>query len=97
LDEQTVPTGHEKITVFTGARLPFGAAMRGLGVLRNACERRDLHALLAGIVAMVPDYAPSRELLAQATQSDLANLVAAVESFQSPIPEPAGFSVAASA
>ena len=84
VEEQTVPTGHAKINVFAGACLPFDKAMRHLGALRNACERRDLRALLVEIKAMVPDYAPSRELLEQSAQPDLASLAAAVESARSP-------------
>jgi FlaA1/EpsC-like NDP-sugar epimerase len=96
VDEQIVPTGHGKINVFVGACLPFDQAMRHLGSLRKACERRDLRALLGEIKAMVPDYAPSRELLAQLADSDLANLGAAVESVQplfslsAKLPAPAG-------
>jgi len=82
VDEQIVPTAHRKINVFVGARLPLDQAMRHLGSLRNACERRDLRALLVEIKAIVPDYAPSRELLAQLAESDLVNLGAAVESAQ---------------
>src|SRR6185437_15762009 len=45
-DEETVGTGHEKISVFAGLSLPFEQMMQHLSVLRSACEQRDIRKLL---------------------------------------------------
>src|SRR5262249_27821661 len=41
-EEQTIPGGHEKIRIFAGASLPHEKMAQHLGVLRSACETRDL-------------------------------------------------------
>jgi FlaA1/EpsC-like NDP-sugar epimerase len=77
-DEQTVPTNHEKINAFTGAILPFEHAIRHLAVLRNACECRDMRALMVELKDIVPDYNPSQNLLNSIAESGLMRLNAAV-------------------
>ena len=73
-NEQTVPTGHEKITAFTGAGLPFEQVMKHLSALRRACESRDLRMLLLELKDMVPDYNPSRDLLQQILEPGIVRL-----------------------
>ena len=76
--ERTLPTSHEKISVFAGAGLPFEQVVRHLARLRNACEVRDLRSLVLELRQMVPDYAPGEELSAQLAALDLARLATAV-------------------
>lgn len=87
IDEQTVPTGHEKIKAFSGACLPFEQAIRHISVLRNACESRDLRALIWELKELAPDYNPSGELLHQISQPGLVRLADAVGADER-IPEP---------
>jgi FlaA1/EpsC-like NDP-sugar epimerase len=61
--EETLSTGHGKISVFAGLSLPFEEMTRRLTVLRNACERRDVRKLVFELKDMIPDYNPSKELL----------------------------------
>jgi len=77
-DEQTVPTQHEKIQVYAGACLPCEQIFHHLAVLRNACEKRDLRALIFELKDMVPDYNPSKELLKRIIEPDLLQLGAAL-------------------
>lgn len=62
-DELTVPTAHAKIRAFSGAAWPFSEAIHRLATLRNACEVRDLRALVCELQDMAPDYRPSPELV----------------------------------
>jgi FlaA1/EpsC-like NDP-sugar epimerase len=91
-DEQTVPTGHEKIKAFAGACLPFEQAIKHLAALRKACEIRDLRALMSELKDMVPDYGPSQELLQKVSEPGLARLIEAVNQNAGPVPVEADFS-----
>jgi len=97
--ERTLPTGHEKISVFAGAALPFEQIVRHLARLRNACETRDLRSVVRELERMVPDYAPGENLSAQlaALESvpmagDLARLATAVSGPVSALPVESGLS-----
>jgi FlaA1/EpsC-like NDP-sugar epimerase len=63
--ERALPTGHEKISVFAGADLRFDEVMRHLTRLRNACEARDLRAVVRELEEMVGNYARGEVLAAQ--------------------------------
>jgi FlaA1/EpsC-like NDP-sugar epimerase len=86
MDEQTMPTRHEKIHVFAGTSLPFEQAIRHLSVLRQACESRDLRMLMFELKDMVPDYNPSAELLHQVIDPNLNRLATAVHAAQAVVP-----------
>jgi len=60
--ESTLPTSHEKISVFAGPGLPWDQVARHLARLRDACERRDLRSVVRELERMVPDYVPGEEL-----------------------------------
>jgi FlaA1/EpsC-like NDP-sugar epimerase len=79
-DERMIATSHEKIRVFAGASLPFEHAMRHLAALRNACERRDLPALVFTLKDLAPDYNPSKEILQRLLEPGLVRLATAVDS-----------------
>jgi FlaA1/EpsC-like NDP-sugar epimerase len=83
--ERTLPTSHGKISVFAGPGLPYEQVVRHLARLRDACETRDLQAVVLELERMVPDYVPGEELSQQLAAlgyspmgSDLARLAAAV-------------------
>jgi len=77
-DERTVPTRHKKIQVYAGACLPYEKIIHHLTVLRNACEKRDVRALMLELKDIVPDYNPSKELLKRIIDPDLLQLGAAL-------------------
>jgi FlaA1/EpsC-like NDP-sugar epimerase len=62
--EASIPTGHEKIRVFSGNGLPdrqsFTQVLNELGL---ACDDRDLGRLIITIKDLVPEYSPSSRLL----------------------------------
>jgi FlaA1/EpsC-like NDP-sugar epimerase len=76
--ERALPTSHEKISVFAGPGLPFEQVVRHLAHLRDACEARDLQAVVIELERMVPDYAPGKEISRQLAALDLAHLATAV-------------------
>jgi len=91
--ERTLPTCHEKISVFAGPGLPFEQVVRHLARLRNACETRDLRSVVIELERMVPDYAPGEELSQRLAAlgcgpmgSDLARLATAVSGLPPALP-----------
>jgi len=61
--EDTVPTEHEKIRIFTGDALPEGDIQGWLDVLHKICEDRDTGRLVVALRKIVLDYTPSTHLL----------------------------------
>ena len=61
--EDTAPTAHEKIRIFTGNGMPEGDIETWLGCLREACETRDVGRLVLALKEIVLDYNPSAHLL----------------------------------
>lgn len=84
--ERTLPTGHEKISVFAGTGLPFEQIVRHLARLRSACETRDLRRVVTELQRMVPDYAPGEELAERMVALDLVRLASAVSGPQTDLP-----------
>jgi FlaA1/EpsC-like NDP-sugar epimerase len=72
LDENLLPTYHEKIRIFAGCTIPWTEMERHLGRLRYHCDVRDSHESIRALKELVPDYNPGsellRQLLAEATQ-----------------------------
>jgi len=66
LEEDTVPTCHEKIKVFAGTTVPWSALERQLDALRRACMVRDFNTLLLLLKDIVPEYNPSVDILRRA-------------------------------
>jgi len=64
--EDTVPTAHEKIRIFTGNGMPEGDMLARLDCLREICEARDAGRLIVTLKEIVPDYSPSTHLLKRA-------------------------------
>jgi FlaA1/EpsC-like NDP-sugar epimerase len=61
--EDTAPTGHEKIRIYTGNGMPAGDIEMWLLCLREACETRDAGRLVVALKEIVLDYSPSAHLL----------------------------------
>ncbi len=61
--EETVPTSHEKIRIFTGKRASQHDAASILALLRDVCASRDTGALVLALKEIVTDYSPSIQLL----------------------------------
>lgn len=63
LFEDTVPTNHSKIRIYTGDGLPDGDMENWLRSMYRICSSRDLTALVMALKETVVDYKPSAELL----------------------------------
>jgi FlaA1/EpsC-like NDP-sugar epimerase len=65
--EDTAPTVHEKVFIFTGGSgLGEGEVLGWLGTLREICAARDAGRLVVALKEMVVDYSPSAPLLRRA-------------------------------
>ena len=63
LTEDTAPTAHEKIRIFTGNGMPDGDMMTWIGSLREICQARETGRLVVTLKEIVLDYSPSTHLL----------------------------------
>jgi FlaA1/EpsC-like NDP-sugar epimerase len=61
--EDTVPTAHSKIRIYTGSGLPQTDTLAWLETLREICETRDIGGLVVALKELVLDYSPSTDLL----------------------------------
>ena len=62
--EGMTPTSHKKIRVLDGLRHNFEQVQSWLNELSTHCEAKNVHALVATIRNIVPEYKPSKEILA---------------------------------
>jgi FlaA1/EpsC-like NDP-sugar epimerase len=63
MQEETIPTTHEKISIFVGAGLPDEDMILWLDRLREICAARDTGRLVLALKSIVLDYSPSTALL----------------------------------
>jgi FlaA1/EpsC-like NDP-sugar epimerase len=63
LDENTVPTFHEKIKIFAGPTPSPEEMKNRLAAIRRHCAARDERRLLLELKDLVPDYNPSMQVL----------------------------------
>ena len=63
--ENTVPTNHSKVRIYTGNGLPHEDLETWLDSFREICRSRDLGNLIMALKETVPDYNPSADLLRQ--------------------------------
>jgi FlaA1/EpsC-like NDP-sugar epimerase len=63
LEEDTVPTNHEKIRIFVGKGMPDGDMVGWVDYLREICETRDAGRLVVALKEIVLDYSPGTHLL----------------------------------
>jgi FlaA1/EpsC-like NDP-sugar epimerase len=61
--EDTAPTAHEKIRIYTGNGMPAGDMVAWIDYLREICEARDAGRLVLALKEIVLDYNPSADLL----------------------------------
>jgi FlaA1/EpsC-like NDP-sugar epimerase len=61
--EDTAPTSHEQIRIYTGNGMPDGNVLSWLECLRDICETRDAGRLVVALREIVIDYSPSTHLL----------------------------------
>ena len=61
--EDTAPTAHEKIRIYTGSGVPEADIMAWLEFVREICESRDAGRLVLALKEMVLDYSPSAHIL----------------------------------
>ena len=61
--EDTLPTYHEKIKIFSGNGVPAGGMEPHVDAIRQYCYSRDAKHLVFELKKLVPDYNPSPELL----------------------------------
>lgn len=66
MEENTVPTSHSQIRVFTGRGASHETLSRGLEDLRRATEARDAAGVVLSLKELAPDYNPSSFLLRRA-------------------------------
>ncbi|RPH31355.1 polysaccharide biosynthesis protein, partial [bacterium] len=77
LEEDTLPTPHEKIKIFAGNGLPSAGMESYIETLRDICAHRDLSALILTLKEIAPDYNPSAHVLQKAFHDSPATPVAA--------------------
>jgi FlaA1/EpsC-like NDP-sugar epimerase len=63
LEEDTVPTYHEKIKIFSGNGVPPEGMEPHIAVIRELCAMRDAKGLMSELRKLVPEYTPSRQVL----------------------------------
>jgi FlaA1/EpsC-like NDP-sugar epimerase len=63
LEEDTLPTYHDRIKVFSGTNVAWPVMADHLARLQEICAGRDLNELLLILKDIVPEYNPSAELL----------------------------------
>ena len=63
LEEETLPTCHEKIKIYSGNGLPTDSMTDHLEIIRRYCDNRDARNLLLYLKELVPDYNPSGYVL----------------------------------
>ena len=63
MEEDTLPTRHEKIKSYAGLSIPWPAMQEYLARIHRTCGDRDLNELVFMLKEIVPDYNPSTEIL----------------------------------
>jgi FlaA1/EpsC-like NDP-sugar epimerase len=61
--EETVPTHHEKVKIFSGNSMPVGDISDKMETLRMLCDSRNMKGTILFLKDMVPEYNPSAHIL----------------------------------
>lgn len=69
-DENTLPTFHEKILIYSGPVIAADEMELRLSSIRRYCAQRDARKLFLELKRVVPDYNPSGDILGQLLASD---------------------------
>jgi len=75
LEEDTLPTYHEKIKIFAGTTIPWPAMEDHLSRIQGLCATRDLNELVLALKDIIPEYNPSTELLRRVLRKPFAPVV----------------------
>jgi FlaA1/EpsC-like NDP-sugar epimerase len=67
--EDTVPSEHEKVRIFTGREMPETDLVGWIDSLQRICDLRDIGKLLIALKQVVVDYNPSVEFLERAVNT----------------------------
>jgi FlaA1/EpsC-like NDP-sugar epimerase len=70
-EEDTVPTTHSKIRIFTGAGVSSETVSRCLEELRLVTDARDAAGVVLALKELAPDYNPSSFLLRRALKAQV--------------------------
>jgi FlaA1/EpsC-like NDP-sugar epimerase len=65
-EEDTLPTPHSQVRIFTGKGVPHEILTRRLGELRRCVEARDAGSVVVCLKELIPDYNPSAFILRRA-------------------------------
>jgi FlaA1/EpsC-like NDP-sugar epimerase len=71
LEEDTLPTRHEKIKAFAGTTVAWPAMEHQIGRLRRTCGARDFGELILVLKEIVPEYNPSVAILERAFRPEV--------------------------
>jgi FlaA1/EpsC-like NDP-sugar epimerase len=77
-DENTLPTCHEKIKVFSGSSVSSENLVAALQRCRQYCASRDARRLILELKDLVPEYNPSSHILRELLAENLEKPVAPV-------------------
>jgi FlaA1/EpsC-like NDP-sugar epimerase len=64
-EEDTLPTFHEKIKIFSGNGVPPEGMAPHIQMIRDLCFKRDARRLIFELKCLVPEYNPSSQILRQ--------------------------------
>ena len=78
LDEDTLPTFHEKIKIFAGNGLPASGMTAYVDELRDICAARDAARLILILKDIVPDYNPSSHVLRRMLETKAVRALTAI-------------------
>ena len=72
LEENTLPTYHEKVRIFSGNGVPPEGMAPHIRTIRHLCAAREAKLLMLELKSLVPEYNPSSQILSQlfAEQAD---------------------------
>jgi O-antigen biosynthesis protein WbqV len=78
MEENTAPTPHAQIRVFTGSHRPGESLTQALEELRAAQQAREAGGVVMCLKELVPDYNPSSLVLRQAFRTPVFRTAASV-------------------
>ena len=80
MEEETLPTCHEKIKIFARNGLPSGGMTGHLQTIRECCEQRDARRLILHLKDLVPEYNPSAHVLRRILEPEHSRVMVAADS-----------------
>jgi FlaA1/EpsC-like NDP-sugar epimerase len=71
MEENTLPTYHEKIKIFSGNGIPSEGMESHIHTIRQLCLTRDAKHLIFELKKLVPEYNPSSKILGQLLSDEM--------------------------